>query len=77
MAAAKTTVKKADKKVSYSAMSAADLTKALAQKQQDLLSSKRSHRGGELVNPGVLKATRKEIARIQTALNQALIKEKA
>lgn len=67
----KAAAKKADKKVNYSTMSASDLTKALAEKQQDLLNSVRSLKAGELVNPTVLKATRKEIARIQTAIRVA------
>lgn len=67
-AAPKVATKKADKKVNYSAMSAEGLTKALAEKQQDLLNSVRSLKGGELVNPRVLNANRKEIARIHTAI---------
>ena len=70
-AAPKVTAKKADKKVDYAKMDVKDLQKALATKQQDLLDSRRSHKGGELVNPRVLAATRKEIARIMTALNAA------
>lgn len=70
-AAPKAAAKKADKKVNYSAMSTADLTKALAEKQHDLLESVRSLKGGELVNPRVLNANRKEIARIHTAIRAA------
>jgi ribosomal protein L29 len=47
----------------------------LATKQQDLLEAKRSHAGGELVNPRVLRATRKEIARIHTQIRASEIKE--
>ena len=47
----------------------------LAAKQQDLLEAKRSHAGGELVNPRVLRATRKEIARLHTAIREAALKE--
>jgi ribosomal protein L29 len=43
----------------------------LTAKQQDLLASQRSHRSGELVNPRVLKSTRKEIARLHTAIRAA------
>ena len=47
----------------------------LADKQQDLLEAKRSHASGELVNPRVLRATRKEIARIHTQIRASEIKE--
>lgn len=43
----------------------------IATKQQDLLEAKRSHAAGELANPRVLGVTRKEIARLQTALRAA------
>ncbi len=69
--APKAAVKKADKKVSYSAMSTADLMDALAAKRQDLLSGVRSLKSGELVNPRVLGVTRKQIARIHTAIRVA------
>ncbi len=66
--APKAAVKKAVKKVDYRSMSAADLHKLLAEKHQDLLDSRRSLMGGELVNPRVLGVTRKDIARIKTAI---------
>ena len=69
--APKATVKKVEKKVNYSAMSIADLNKALVEKHGDLLASKSSLKGGELVNPRVLGTTRKEIARIHTAIRAA------
>ncbi len=62
---AKTTLKK-DATV---AKTADELQKDLAAKQQDLVEAKRSHRAGELVNPRVLGATRKDIARILTQIN--------
>lgn len=62
-------VAKKDVKVDYSAMNVADLNKALAAKQNDVLEGKRSHRSGELVNPRVLAGHRKEVARILTAIN--------
>lgn len=65
----KVTAKKATAKTDYSAMSSNDLQKALADKHQDLVETKRNHRSGELVNPRVLATIRKEIARIMTALN--------
>lgn len=53
-----------------SAVKTADeLQKDLASKQQDLIEAKRSHKAGELVNPRVLGATRKDIARILTQIN--------
>jgi ribosomal protein L29 len=51
--------------------SAEDLKKDLANKQNDLMESQRSHRNGELVNPRVITATRKEIARLHTAIRAA------
>lgn len=62
-------VAKKDVKVDYSAMDVAELNKVLAEKQNDILESKRSHRSGELVNPRVLVSYRKEVARILTAIN--------
>lgn len=47
----------------------------LATKQQDLLEAKRSHAAGELVNPRVITATRKEIARLHTAIRAAELAE--
>lgn len=53
-----------------SAVKTADeLQKDLASKQQDLIEAKRSHKASELVNPRVLGATRKDIARILTQIN--------
>lgn len=43
----------------------------LAAKQQDLLEAKRSHQAGDLVNPRILTTTRKEIARLHTAIRAA------
>ena len=45
-----------------------DLSKELSTKQNDLTDAKRGHRQGELVNTCSLKAKRKEIARIYTAI---------
>ncbi len=47
------------------------LREELATKQQDQLEAKRSHAAGELVNPRVLTHTRKEIARLNTAIRAA------
>ena len=65
---AKAPVKKLEKKVNYRDMSVSDLQAALVEKTRDLLDSTRSLRANELVNPQVVKATRKEIARIHTAI---------
>lgn len=64
--AKKKTVKKATE-----VKSIAELQKDLATKQADLIESRKSHRSGELVNPRVLSTTRKEIARLHTAIRAA------
>lgn len=71
MAEAKTTTKKPVAKKAVEVKSIDDLRNDLAAKRNDLLESKRSHRAGELVNPRVLGATRKEIARLHTAIKAA------
>ncbi|HEX6416251.1 MAG TPA: 50S ribosomal protein L29 [Candidatus Saccharimonadales bacterium] len=48
----------------------------LATKQADLLEAKRGHAAGELANPRVLTATKKEIARLHTAIRAAELSEK-
>ena len=70
--------KKTTKKVVTAAevKSVADLQKDLAAKQSDLLASRKSHRSGELVNPRVLGTTRKEIARLHTAIRAAELASK-
>lgn len=45
------------------------LQELLATKQADLLGYKKGLAAGELKNPGVIKATRRDIARIKTALS--------
>ena len=65
--AKKTTTKKTVKQANV-VKSVADLEKDLAAKRRDLIEAKRSHRAGELVNPRVLSETRREIARILTAI---------
>lgn len=67
--ATKVVAKKQDKKIDYSAMSTGELKTLLEDKQQGLLETRRSHRSGELVNPRVLAASRKDVARILTAIN--------
>ncbi len=70
---AKQTTKK--DQANYAELDQKALDKALAQKQQDLIEAKKSHKSGELINPRVLSATRKDIARIKTALKQLKLKE--
>ena len=43
----------------------------LTAKTTELIAAKRSHRAGELVNPRVITTTRKEIARLNTAIRAA------
>lgn len=43
----------------------------LAAKRNDLIEAKRGHYAGELANPRVLTQTRKEIARLLTAIRAA------
>ncbi len=45
----------------------------LAAKQNDLISAKRGHKLGELTNPRVITVTRKQIARLHTAIRAAVI----
>jgi ribosomal protein L29 len=56
-----------------------ELKAELATKQQDLVEATRGNKLGELVNPRVLGQTRKEIARLHTAIRAielAEVKEK-
>jgi ribosomal protein L29 len=48
----------------------------LATKQTYLLDSKRGHKQGELVNHCILRSTRKEIARLHTAIKLMSISDK-
>jgi ribosomal protein L29 len=47
----------------------------LTTKRDDLLSARRGHAAGELANPRVLTSTKKEIARLLTAIRAAEISE--
>jgi ribosomal protein L29 len=49
------------------------LHEALASKSADLLQAKRGNAAGELTNPRVITVTRKEIARLHTAIRAAEI----
>ncbi len=68
----------ADKKTTKASevKSLEQLQTELLAKQQDLLEAKRSHAAGELVNPRVLTHTRKEIARLHTAIRAAETEQK-
>lgn len=47
----------------------------LVAKQADLLQARRGNKAGELANPRVITTTRKEIARLHTAITAIVIKE--
>ena len=64
----------ADKKITKKAVEVPtfdELQTKLATARTDLLEAKRSHAPGELVNPRVITKTRKEIARLSTAIRAA------
>jgi large subunit ribosomal protein L29 len=69
------TTKKVVKKEAPVVKSLDDLTSELQAKQSDLLEAKRGHRAGELVNPRVITTTRKDIARLKTAIRAEELKE--
>lgn len=74
MAEAKTTKKAAPAKTTVKAAEVKtldQLREELAAKKADQIAHKRSHAAGELVNPRVLTVTRKEIARLNTAIRAA------
>ena len=62
-----TTTKKVVKKA-VEVKTVETLRKDLEAKQHDMLMTRKSHRGGELVNPRILGTIRKEIARLHTAI---------
>ena len=72
--AEKTTKKTATKATEVKTLE--QLRAELATKQADQIASKRSHAAGELVNSRVLTVTRKEIARLHTAIRAAELSEK-
>lgn len=77
MADKKTTVKKTAVKATE-VKTIDQLRDELVAKQTDLLDSRRSHAAGELVNPRVLTSTKKEIARLHTAIRAAeLVQEES
>jgi ribosomal protein L29 len=68
----------ADKKVKKAeeVKSIEQLRTDLQAKQADMLAARKSHAAGELVNPRVLTTTRKEIARLNTAIRALELSEK-
>lgn len=71
MADTKTTKKAVATKKAVEVKSIDELRAELAAKQADQITHKRSHAAGELVNPRILTTTRKEIARLHTAIRAA------
>lgn len=55
--------------------SIADINKELAAKRHDLLEAQKGLKSGELANPRVISALRKDIARLLTRLNDSQLKE--
>ena len=64
----KTTKTTPKKEVTMTEQTPTQLQELLITKQADLLGYKKGLAAGELKNTGVIKTTRKEIARIKTAL---------
>ena len=52
------------------AMSAEDLTKALAEQREELMQARFKHAAAQLEKTSELKAMRKQVARISTILNE-------
>lgn len=73
---AETTTKKTTAKKATEVKTLEQLRAELETKQADQIAAKRSHAAGELVNPRVLTVTRKEIARLHTAIRAAELSEK-
>lgn len=73
MAAEKTTKKTA--KAVQEVKTIESLGKELDAKKTDLTAAIRGHKLGELTNPRVLTTTRKEIARLKTAIRAAELNE--
>ena len=69
------TTKKTVKKEAPVVKTLAELKTDLLAKQNDLLEARKGHRAGELVNPRVITLTRKEIARLKTAIRAGEKKE--
>jgi ribosomal protein L29 len=74
MAISKKTTKVSKKTVEVKTL--AQLKTELLSKQNDLVEARRGHKLGELTNPRIITITRKEIARLHTAIRQAEISDK-
>jgi ribosomal protein L29 len=70
----KITAKKATK-TAIEVKTIEDLQAELVTKKADMLAAKRGHKAGELQNPRVITTTRKDIARLHTAIRAAQLKE--
>lgn len=70
------TTKKTTAKTATEVKTVEQLKSDLAAKKADQLAHKRSHAAGELVNPRVLTVTRKDIARLNTAIRAAELSAK-
>ncbi len=68
MAETKTTKKAVASKKATEVKTIDQLHEELTAKKADQIAHKRSHAAGELVNPRILTVTRKEIARLHTAI---------
>lgn len=62
-------------KIDYTNMSLEQLSEALVEAKSQLDQAKVSRRTNDLANPARLRALRKEIARIMTAINALIINE--
>ena len=71
----KTSAVQRSKKEATVVKSLEELKIDLAAKQNDLLEARKGHRAGELVNPRVITTTRRDIARIKTAIRAEELKE--
>ena len=67
--------KKVVKKEAVVVKSREDMINELTAKQNDLVEARKGHRSGELVNPRVITHTRKDIARLKTAIRAEELKE--
>lgn len=67
----KKTIAKKTAKEATEVKSLGQLHDELAAKRNDLLEARRGHAAGELANPRVLTSTKKEIARLLTAIRAA------
>lgn len=70
-----TTNKKTPKKAEEM-KTVADLQKELLEKRTELLEARRGHTAGELANPRIITRTKKDIARLLTAIRAAEEREK-